>query len=573
MRQDVIGLPPVPKGAYAEVIRGRRDGWMARTALSRSRRSLVDALLADVESSGATDALPLLAFTLERLYDEYHVGGDLKLVHYNALGGVKGSIEAAVERALQAADGDRMVPKDHLARLASLRRGLIPWLAGIDPDTGAPRRRVARLSEIPAEARPLIQQFVEQRLLVTDLAKDNGERTIEPAHEALLRQWGLLRDWLSEDAELLTVMDGVKRASRDWVASGKDPAWLAHETGRLETAQRLLERVDLAASLRPTDRDYIAACKRKEVAAKSLRRRVQALIGVMLLGIIAGLIGWINQSYLIERINWFTTMRPYMLTSVRPYVLTSEAARALVPLQSFRECAKDCPEMIVVPAGSFIDGVAAKRTRPFFQRRPAAQGQHLATIRCLQVQRDFCGMGRMRLRWRMFPRPRCWIRARHEARRQCDLARSPAVCCVVLEDDRSTVPSAVGSRMGIRGARWHDPLLTLGATKSAKETPIAMDAAANGTTGRRHRSDPSSQMRSASTTCMETSGSGSMTATSTIIARRRLTDQRARPETAVVASFAAVLQILPRPAFALRPATETLRASGSTTSVSAWPER
>ncbi len=80
----------------------------------------------------------------------------------------------------------------------------------------SPRRRVARLSEIPIEARPLIGHLVEQRLLATDVAKDTGEKTIEPAHEALLRQWSLL---LAEDARLLAVLDGVKRASHDWAGA------------------------------------------------------------------------------------------------------------------------------------------------------------------------------------------------------------------------------------------------------------------------------------------------------------------------------------------------------------------
>jgi hypothetical protein len=44
-----------------------------------------------------------------------------------------------------------------------------PWLAGIDPDTGAPRRRVARLSEIPAKARPLVDLLVDQRLLSANI--------------------------------------------------------------------------------------------------------------------------------------------------------------------------------------------------------------------------------------------------------------------------------------------------------------------------------------------------------------------------------------------------------------------
>ena len=356
VRQETLSLPPVPKGSYAEVIKGpaRRLDGTARAL--KIEDGLVDALLADVEAGGAKDALPLLAFTLERLYDEYHAGGDLKLSHYNDLGRIKGSIEAAVERALKAADADPEIPKDRLARLILLRRGLIPWLAGVDPDTGAPRRRIARLSEIPAEGRPLIRHLVEQRLLATDLACDTGENTIEPAHEALLRQWGLLQGWLAEDAGLLAVLEGVKRASRDWTANGKTAAWLTHATGRLEAAERLTERPDLAASLGPTDRDYVAACWKAQTVARTRTRRVQAFIYLLLIGIITGLVGWINQAYVTERVNWFMTERPYMLAQVRPYVLTVEAERALKPPARFRECAKDCPEMIVLPAGEFMMG-------------------------------------------------------------------------------------------------------------------------------------------------------------------------------------------------------------------------
>ena len=57
--------------------------------------------------------------------------------------------------------------------------------------------------------------------------------------------------------------------------------------------------------------------------------------------------------------NWYWTMRPYMLAQVRPYVLSREAERALKPGQAFRECAKDCPEMVVVPAGEFMMGSPA----------------------------------------------------------------------------------------------------------------------------------------------------------------------------------------------------------------------
>jgi formylglycine-generating enzyme required for sulfatase activity len=370
VRQEVRSLLPVPKGSYAEVIKGPARRLDGTTRALKIEDSLIGALLADIEAGGATDALPLLAFTLERLYGEYHAGGNLKLSHYNDLGRVKGSIEAAVERAFKMADSDSAIPKDRVARLALLRRGLIPWLAGIDADTGAPRRRVANLSEIPAESWPLIRHLVEQRLLATDVAKDTGANTIEPAHEALLRQWGLLQGWLAEDAGLLAVLEGVKRASRDWAANGKTAAWHTHATGRLEAAERLTERPDLAANLQPADREYLAECRKAEMIANGRKRRLQALIYVLMVGIIAGLVGWINQAYVMEEINWFMTMRPYMLANIRPYVLSAEAERALKPLATFRECAKDCPAMIVIPGGAFTMGSPTTETGRFDNEGP-----------------------------------------------------------------------------------------------------------------------------------------------------------------------------------------------------------
>ena len=95
----------MPKGSYAEVDRRARSRRLDGTARAiKIDDALVDALLADIEAGGAKDALPLLAFTLERLYDEYGATGHLKLEHFNKLGRVKGSIEAAVERAFAAAD-------------------------------------------------------------------------------------------------------------------------------------------------------------------------------------------------------------------------------------------------------------------------------------------------------------------------------------------------------------------------------------------------------------------------------------------------------------------------------------
>jgi formylglycine-generating enzyme required for sulfatase activity len=349
IRQATLSLPPMPRGAYQAVIEGPVERLKDGSRPLKIEPALTQALLADIESGGGRDALPLLAFTLERLYLEYGGRGRLTLADYEALGRIKGSIEAAVERALATADADSRIPRDRAARLLLLRRGLVPWLAGIDAETNQPRRRVARLSEIPAEARPLIDLLKEQRLLATDVAA-SGEITIEPAHETLLRQWGLLKGWLDEDAGLLGVLEGIKRASRDWAANGRDPAWLTHASGRLREAERLRLRPDLAANLEPTDRNYLVECRRRETATLSQRRRIRTVVGVLCIMAVAWLVftGWSNQPYVTAYLGALSDL-------LLPNVLTAESEHLLKPKAVFAECAH-CPKMVVVPAGMFIMG-------------------------------------------------------------------------------------------------------------------------------------------------------------------------------------------------------------------------
>jgi hypothetical protein len=111
-------LGPMPRGSFSDVIRGparRLDGTSRAFGIDDA---LVDALLADVEGGGAKDALPLLAFTLERLYGEYGATVHLKLDQYEKLGRVKGSIAAAIEHAFKNADGDQRSPR--IGRFVSL---------------------------------------------------------------------------------------------------------------------------------------------------------------------------------------------------------------------------------------------------------------------------------------------------------------------------------------------------------------------------------------------------------------------------------------------------------------------
>ncbi len=124
------------------------------------------------------------------------------------------------------------------------------------------------------------------------------------------------------------------------------------------------------------DQDFINRSIKRDSKVRGRVRRIRAVVYLMLVGIIAGLAGWINQSYLKEQWNWYTIMRPYMVAQVRPYVLNPDAERALTPANSFRECAKDCPEMIVVPAGEFMMGSPANEKDRYDDEGP----QHKVTI-------------------------------------------------------------------------------------------------------------------------------------------------------------------------------------------------
>ena len=169
-----------------------------------------------------------------------------------------------MDAALKAADADPTIAKDSSERLALLRSAFIPALAGVDRETHEPRRRVARISEMPEKARGLLNCLVDARLLATDSPPGAGETIIEPAHEALLRQWDALQGWLKEDSVALLMLEGIWQAAQDWADHDKSGVWLGHSAGRLEDAERLHEREDFARFIGPVEQAYLQACRAQE---------------------------------------------------------------------------------------------------------------------------------------------------------------------------------------------------------------------------------------------------------------------------------------------------------------------
>lgn len=220
---ETLLLPPLPITSFRDVILKPIE------VMSRAGRKIAIAPdLADrlVREATGADALPLLAFTLSRLFHDYNSVGVLTLDQYEKMGGVGGSIDRALK--------DALMKSGTVGSESNLRRLIIPHLASWDPDTDSPKRMVAQGSVLTAgdraELAPLADALVEVRLLTRSVV--DGAPTLEVAHEALLRREPV-QSWLRADQDFLVFKAEAERGQARWA-------------GRKESDELLLTGFDLA---------------------------------------------------------------------------------------------------------------------------------------------------------------------------------------------------------------------------------------------------------------------------------------------------------------------------------------
>ena len=217
-------------------------------------------------------------------------------------------------------------------------------------------------------------RFDHWRLVVRKGEAEGG--TVEVAHEALFREWTRLKTWLEPERGRLDAVRSLQVDASAWNRYNRSPAFLNHKDARLAEVVALTGIEGYRKRIGQSELDYIAACLVAERSARRRTRRTQALVGILALCVLASLFGWLEEAYLKDRYNWFTTMRPYMKAHVQPYVLSSEKERALKPKEAFGDCPGDCPEMIVVPPGQFVMGSPDTEDGHYPQEGP----QHLVVI-------------------------------------------------------------------------------------------------------------------------------------------------------------------------------------------------
>ena len=194
---------------------------------------------------------------------------------YERTGGVRGAVARLAETAYEKLAGaDRPTARNMLLRLAGAGEGEV-----------AVRRRVP-LGELDLERRAsagrVLDVLTQYRLVTV------GGETVEVAHEALLREWPRLRDWLEHDAEARRLHRHITLAASEWQAAQRDPA-------ELYRGARLASALDFAAdhgeALNELERSFLAEARsvseRDAVRTRRLNRRLRVLLAAALVALVA----------------------------------------------------------------------------------------------------------------------------------------------------------------------------------------------------------------------------------------------------------------------------------------------
>ena len=256
------------------------NGWLLEPGF-------IDLLLHDIGADGDRSpepgALPLLSHALLETWHRRN-GRMLTLAGYAESGG----IHDAITRTAETVFARFSLEEQSIARNIFLR------LTELGEGTQETRRRVL-LSEIipPQESNSLLGKRTETVLKMLSDARlvITAETTAEVAHEALIREWARLQEWLSENREGLHFHRQLTETALEWNRLDRDPELLyrkARLTQALEWADshsgdfNLLEQEFLAVSKAFTEAEIVEreAIRQRELdsarkLAKSERQRAE----------------------------------------------------------------------------------------------------------------------------------------------------------------------------------------------------------------------------------------------------------------------------------------------------------
>jgi tetratricopeptide (TPR) repeat protein len=239
-------------------------------------RDLSEVIYQDAVS--APDALPLLEFTLEELYQRREENV-LTWKSYQDLGSLSGAIARRAQEIFETLDVD--------SRQEAARR-VFGELVTLDGDQQGPATRRRARRDLLEKAHPgapgFLKAFVAAQLLVT--SSEDGSPMVTLAHEALATHWPVLRDWIGDHRDLLQARARLEAATRLWMENGRSRKLLLAE-GRLSEGQRVRESGIF--QLNEAEHDLVKISTAR--ARRKLRMFQTATVVFAILALAAGALG------------------------------------------------------------------------------------------------------------------------------------------------------------------------------------------------------------------------------------------------------------------------------------------
>lgn len=224
---------------------------------------VVDALLTDI--LGEPAALPLLQFTLLRLWD-LRDHNRITWESFRRLGGARQALAKSADEFF-----NNLIPEEQTTARRILLRLVRPG-EGLEITSNRVRRsELYQKAEASDRIDRVLDKFINARLLRLTHGENPADDQVEVAHEALVRNWPTLVNWLEEERINIRERQRLTAAAERWDSLNRDPAALLRgvllEEARQYEDLNELEIAFLEASQAAVDEELAAkeAARQREL--------------------------------------------------------------------------------------------------------------------------------------------------------------------------------------------------------------------------------------------------------------------------------------------------------------------
>ncbi|MDZ7992280.1 MAG: eIF2A-related protein [Nostoc sp. EfeVER01] len=230
---------------------------------------LVERILDDVENQPGN--LPLLEFALTELWNK-RSGKQLTHKIYEEIGQVEGALARHADEKYGNLTDDE---KQKVRRI---------FIQLVRPGEGAEdTRRIAMKAELGEQSWSLVKQLADARLVVTS-RNATSQETVEVVHEALIRNWGELREWMNTNRVFRAWQERLRSAKGQWEATKRDPGSLLRGAALAEAEEKLKERPEDLIDEKEFIEQSIQERYRGEKEKEEQQQRERLIEGLTMIG-------------------------------------------------------------------------------------------------------------------------------------------------------------------------------------------------------------------------------------------------------------------------------------------------